>query len=698
MTRMNIPIQPLDSSSTISVQNHGLQSNLNHSSYFYTPGVNSQTGPGFTYTSYTTPNVGYYGALDSTLSKVFSTRIPASSLPLNSTDYVQQFSVTSNLTMKGVASKTNNGNYSSIPADNKYDGSEDLSGGAIMTRYPNTIDAFNTWRYGRYYFEGLPTYTYFSPILYPNFTGTSEVVMSNSNLNVMRTDRLPSSDYIDNEGELNGSVSLLQQNLGFAVYSIGGDGLSFNNPTFSLGADIVTANIEGLPAASNALESLGNCEKMVGLNCYTGIGDTFGVKEGCESGDAVENGCYIMVNKPLFDLTKDLKTFAEWGFRFRFFYGLCRGVLSQSFMNNWVNGSLYMFPIQVDIYYNRNNQPSAPSYPQEVTYFDSSSNNFYYRSSPYNFTSNKFIGQPVTGLSSPVNRRNLLFPTTIINLGIKDDFYQEILFDPSAKGYIMKSLNPTSYSDTSDLVNLFVISRITDEGFLRQILAFGDNSLQQLFSRDGNSRRIDGDLAQSMSINSEFGVIPFSPQFYTATNSNSDPVRIIGPMNNPTMAIFFSSTTQDLQNKDFLTPGVIDFRPSNNANAITYKYGIKSQEVPFYQWNIVSKGETNVFGTEKNNWLTSNNDIFSREYQSLDRRDIITPSYYIPSSYPISDTFARGYIFDVTGTSYNNFNYSLFDDTSKKQVLVGAPNHFYFGVIKGETALDKFKEKYSIDE
>jgi hypothetical protein len=28
-----------------------------------------------------------------------------------------------------------------------------------------------------------------------------------------------------------------------------------------------------------------------------------------------------------------------------------------------------------------------------------------------------------------------------------------------------------------------------------------------------------------------------------------------------TMGIFFSSTTVDLQNKDFLTPGVIDFRP-----------------------------------------------------------------------------------------------------------------------------------------
>jgi hypothetical protein len=34
----------------------------------------------------------------------------------------------------------------------------------------------------------------------------------------------------------------------------------------------------------------------------------------------------------------------------------------------------------------------------------------------------------------------------------------------------MNSLNPTSYSDTSDLVNLFVISRITDENFLQQLL------------------------------------------------------------------------------------------------------------------------------------------------------------------------------------------------------------------------------------
>jgi hypothetical protein len=300
--------------------------------------------------------------------------------------------------------------------------------------------------------------------------------MSNSSQIIMRTDRLPSSDELDNQENPNGSVSLLQQNAGFAVYSIGGDNEIYNNPSVSLGADVVTADIDGQIAATNVIQTLTNCETMVGLTCYQGNGTNFQVTDGCQATDVVENGCYIMVNKPLVDLSKDLKTFAEWGFRFRFFYGLCRGVLSQSFMNNWVNGSLYAFPIQVDTYFNKLNQPLPPIFAKEVVYFESDTNNFYYRSSPYRLTNSNttgigdFIGRPIDGLTAPVNKRNLLFPTTIINLGIKDDFYQEIIFDPSAKGYIMKSLAPTSYSDTSDLVNLFVISRITDEKFLQQII------------------------------------------------------------------------------------------------------------------------------------------------------------------------------------------------------------------------------------
>jgi len=724
MTRMNIPIQSLPIGNGISVQNHGNQNNILYSSYFYTPGIVGQTSPGFVYSAYTTPNLGFYGALDSTLSQVTSPGLPTSMSPLKSTNYVSNFSLGS---VTGVASKSANRYYSASIADNFYDGAEDLSGGAIMSKGSTTkkricleVDScdgpiiFGTCVGNPYcktaiYGLDIPSGVYFSPILYSRYIGTNEVNMSSSSQIIMRTDRLPSSDYLDNQENTNGSVSLLQQNAGFAVYPIGGDGGTYNNSTISLGANLVTADIEGQIAATNVLDTLTNCEKMVGLTCYQGNGTNFKVRTGCQATDVVENGCYIMVNKPLVDLGKDLKTFAEWGFRFRFFYGLCRGVLSQSFMNNWVNGSLYAFPIQVDTYFNKLNQPEAPEFANEVVYFDNDTKNFYYRSSPYKLSNNttttvgSFIGRFVTGLVSPVNKRNLLFPTTIINLGIKDDFYQEIIFDPSAKGYIMKSLAPTSYSDTSDLVNLFVITRITDETFLKQIIALGDNSLQQLFSRDGSSRRIDGDLAQSMSINSEYGVIPFSPEFYRVTGSIDDPVQILsndGVIGDPTMAVYFSSTTQDLQNKDYLTPGVINFRPSNNANAITYPYGIKSQEVPFYQWKVVDTVR-GVFGTQKNNWSTNLNDIFSINYQSLDRRSIVTPSYMIPSIYPISDQFARGYLFNGNATTANDLTYVANAgnwNVPKSQYLVGAPNHFYFGLIKGETALDKFKEIYSINE
>jgi hypothetical protein len=263
------------------------------------------------------------------------------------------------------------------------------------------------------------------------------------------------------------------------------------------------------------------------------------------------------------------------------------------------------------------------------------------------------------------------------------------------------------------LVNLFVISRITDEGFLQQILSLNsDNNLNQLFSRP--QRRIDGDLAQMMSINSEYGVIPFSPEFYKSDGRGTSPVKIYGDLRtNPTMAIYYSSTTIDLQNKDFLSPGVIDFRPQNNRNAITYPYGIKSQKVPFYQWELKPQTLTGVFGSEKNNWKTNystdvnTTGIFSYNYQSLDRRNLNTPTYLINGGNAnITDTFARGYIFNVSadtssvGQTLDNLRYSYVPNagTYSSQFLVGAPNHFYFGIIKGESALDKFKQKYSVDE
>jgi hypothetical protein len=694
-TRLNVPIQKIPNGSPTSIQQHNNQNNIYFQSHFYTPGIVGSTIPGLQYSSYTTSNVGYYGALDG-ISTGRAVIVPGASYP--SSSVVNQTPIYG--TAKGVSTKTTNIYYDSAVSVNLYDTAEDLSGGAILRGNPLTVYPANTTTlpYTQVSYSAFGT-IYFSPILYPSLTGTSQLSITNYSKNIMRTDRLPSSDYIDSDN-LRGSVSLLQQNLGFAAYTIeitATDSLVING--FSTGASVAIADIGGQLASTNVIQSLNTCENMVGLNCYTGNSVNFGVAAGCSSVDSVQNGCYVFVVNPWDDLQKDINSFAEWGYRFRFFYGLCRGVLAQSFTNNWVNGSLFMFPIQVDTYYDDKNKPLPPQFAKELVYFDKETNNFYYRSSPYlsGSTSSRFIGRPTSGLVDPVNSRNLLFPTTIINLGVKSDVYKEIIYDASANGYIMNSLNPSSYSDTSDLVNLFVISRITDEGWLQQLIPAGDNGINQLFSRPDS--RIDGDLAQSMSINSEYGVIPFSPEFYPVYGNSNDPVVILGSLDNPTMGVFFSSTTVDLQNKDYLTPGVINFRPTPTTT-LTYPYGIKSQYVPFYQWGLDQTGIQSIFGSQYNDWKTNQSSdintsgIFGYNYQSLDRRNINQPTYFVGAN-NTNDIYQRGYIFNVN--SSGGYSYSMAGVPSSK-FLVSAPFHFYFGIIKGNTALDKFKTKYSVGE
>jgi hypothetical protein len=308
---------------------------------------------------------------------------------------------------------------------------------------------------------------------------------------------------------------------------------------------------------------------------------------------------------------------------------------------------------------------------------------------------NRFVGKRADKSERAINDVNLLFPTTIVNLGMKDIFYSEITFDPSTKGYIIPNINPTSYADTSDLVNLFVISRITDESFVRRIVSFGDNAVNELFSRGGIERRIDGDLAQLMSINSEIGNINFSPEYYdNIPGQDNQPATILGTARNPTIAVWFSSTTEDLQVKDYMSPGRINFRGTDNIGYYPYPYGIRSQVVPFYQWRL---NNTNlIFGNQNNTWATLGSDIVQNtRYQSLDRFASDTPYFYSDNS-ESNDLNARGYIFNVNGSVGDGTYKST--GALKQKFVVGAPFQFYFGTVVGETALDKFKTKYSVDE
>ena len=676
-TRLNIPIQKLTNSNNVSVQDFITQSSTFYSSYFFRPG-NQWSG-------FTTTNLGYYGALDSSNLSYYGLNNSqgATTTIINGVNCV--ISLNTNDTYRNQTGPimgprgTTRG-----PLNSYYDESEDLSGGGyyytdVNGNSPNNVGSI-----------------YYSPCTY-DFFKNNPMSIGNKSLNVLRTDRLPSSDFV-NTGSTQQYSTLLQQNLGFTVYLIDEtQGDDFVSVRFGLGADTYGPDINDQVASNNVIDTLSICGNIQSLDCYSGSGTSFGVIPGCSGTDTIEAGCYVLMDKPLTDLQQDLKSFAEWGFRFKFFYGLCRGVLSQTFVNNWVNGTLYAPPIQVITYFNKENKPESPIYCKDVTYFESDTNNFYYRSSPYNQSLGEFIGKSTLNYIEPTNLTMLQYPTTIMNLGFKDSFYDEIMFEPSANAYVMNGLSDTSYNDTSDLVNLFVISRITDETYLQQVFNINpSNTLDQLFSRP--YKRIDGDLAQLMSINSEEGVIPFNAQYYVSTGGTNEPVQILGSLRNPTMAVWFSSTTEDLQLKDYLSPGRINFRNSINTANYPFTYGIKTQVVPFYQWKLGNQSGS-IFGNQFNNWATGSGDIVQdKGYQTQDRINDVSPTYFYSRNINLNtvsgETSARGYIFSLDASG----NYSSQLDGSNNKFTVGAPFHFYFGLIKGESALDKFKTKYSVSE
>lgn len=702
-TRINVPIQALAPSS-ISVQSHNNQNNIFYPSYFFEP-TND-------FTAFTTSNVGYYSAIDANrnYSIYNNPTVGPLNTPLITTGpmgWVSNYLNTpNNSSVEIVVSDNSNNSFSSTPNPAKYDATEDLSGAdfywTILDGGQNPPNNPNNSSSVYYSFSLLPTV---------NSTNT-KLSMTNKAKNVMRTDRLPSSDFLDGNS-WDSIVPVLQMNRGFTMYILETGGENIATTSYGSGANIVGNDIEDLPDALNVTETF-SCQNMVSLDCYSNVGDTLVVDVNCAEEDRIERGCFVFAKRLLIGLPRDLSAFTEWGLRYRYFYALCQGVVSQTFTNNWVNGSLYSFPFAVRTLYGANNQITRRVFCKDLIYYNEDSNNFYYRSSPYSPTSDEFIGKLNNPLTGALNDYSLQMPATIMNLGPKTAIFKELTLNPSDDGFVMDVLTPTSYGDTSDLLNLFVITRMTNAPYLKFLLQYypgvaGTNlAINSLFSRP--LLRLDGDVAQMLSINSEFGVIKFSSQNYQQDTNNPDnPIYISrNPNGFSVMGIFYSSTTQDLQYKDYLSPGRINFRPTPASNAFPYYYELKSQRVPFYRWRrddvatlwsgvnqFLNLGnEVGIFGTQSNDWATDNSDIFSKNYQSLDRTDPSQPSYFLGSNSQLNDIDARGYIFNVDA----NGNYSTTAGNYPDVFAVGAPNHFYFGLIKGASALDRFKSKYLADE
>jgi hypothetical protein len=363
----------------------------------------------------------------------------------------------------------------------------------------------------------------------------------------------------------------------------------------------------------------------------------------------------------------------------------------------------------VDTIFGSNNKVSRRKYPRNLVVLHEETNNFYYRSSPYDESTNSFIGSAGNQSSSGGNQRNLKTPTTILNMGPREAFLKEISLNNNFDGYNMVKMPQTTYKDLSEMINFFSIIRLTDSGgFLQKM--FG-NQITRLFSRSG--RKVDADFAQSSAINSQIGVIPFDADFYATSGTSFGNTGVDFPViaaefngtvpaaagggnsNMIMMGIYFSSSTEDMQIRDYITPGRV-IRYDTGANTFVYDYTpIKSQVVPNYKWNI--NPGSSIFGSQTNEWDTAGLPFFEAlPFQKMERYNDNFPkgatgSYAGPDAYN-----ARGYLFSVSNLTATGGNaiYQLTPATTPNPALGGAPWYFYFGVKKGATAINKFYTTY----
>jgi hypothetical protein len=535
---------------------------------------------------------------------------------------------------------------------------------------------------------------------------------------VMRSDRLPTSTFVQNNF---GNSFPLHTNGNFSIFVVTDDGAAINQNVGGTGSNDLFAGEGGAFATepnevplvlSEVIDSF-NCGRMAPLGCYENSGppsNTLGIKDKGDScwsfgGGKVkfDGGCYILITQPILSLLdgSDFNIVFEWTTRVQTMFGACRNVFSHLFTNNWVNGTLYAFSFSNDVVYDSNNRPSSRIC-NDVIFFDQDTNNFYYRSSPWKDSTSEFIGDEAPapgGLIGSIwkgyggNNTNLKYPTTIMDLGPRNLYIQELVMSDDFDGYVMNRLNTSSYGDVSDLLNMLIVTRLANPTFLETVVGIG---ILSFFSRV--KLMIDGDYAQMISINSETSVAPFQAINYPDTPpGQQNPVYFNGASgtNNVVFGVFFSS---DTQTRDFLSPKrtIIDPTGPINNQCTFSNFSVFTQTVPFYQWQLRENGSS-IFGTQYNDWNSTpfdGNAFFSSPYQLLDRTQ--PSSRYMRTAGSLESQYFKGYIYSVNtnGTLNADFTSIISNSIDNTSFMVGAPFHFYFGLKKGKSAFDRFTTKW----
>jgi hypothetical protein len=643
-------------------------------------------------------------------------------------------------------------NYPNTTRNRGYYLNEIVEGSGLL--YLNNNNSFYVNWFGFPPFESTtsPNFSYpsvpaYADIYYysQSYSTTSTMTFTLNNVGnerrmVMRSDRLPTSTVQENNGNYSYPL-FINKNLYIKIVSDEGVSLASNgefqvtNPIgdtndYNEGLSDITSSTSNFDGAINSF----TCAGAVPSDCYqtdsNGYVQVLPTDNPCNTisplgvppAIVVQNGCYRLVTYPLLSLPNDIKYLSEWTFRVRQGFIACYGIFNHVFTNSWLNGGLFAFPFSNNVFFTSNFGNQQPGelpanspyncYCKHTIYLDLDTNTHYYRSSPYN-VSNGFIGRynpRISGLDYITNNygfnltKTLMFPTTVIDLGPRTDYLEELIFSDEYQGYVSDKLKTTTYQDTTELLSLYLIQRFISTTVAGQILqslqglipVFGD-PVFYYFSRDNN--KMDADYVQMLQINSQLGVT----QFQTSVYNNANEIYFSdGNSINSVFGVFFRS---NLQTTDYISPKRKILNPylPPSSDCAYNVFGSKSQSVPFYQWstNPNSNGTDSIFGSQKNEWsviYSVSTPFLTIKYQEVDRMNPLHKNMQ-----PVDQSqsrFFRGYMSNIS--SSNPVTLQVNYDAQPPQAggpvpritLQGSPYYFYFGTGRGKSSWDLFSQKW----
>lgn len=194
----------------------------------------------------------------------------------------------------------------------------------------------------------------------------------------------------------------------------------------------------------------------------------------------------------------------------------CEGISNYSFVDNWLTGSLYIFPFKAKVRWddeeNLDLNFRGTNYCNDLLYFKVQENTtktavkrFYYRSTP-------FSGNTFYTIDPFYSTSTLGHPTTVVDLGPRDEFIKEICVDPSLDPNcsVVRSVGSTSFQSFKEMLGLYINYRLdTDKNY--KYKDFFKNNASIPTNPTGNLV-MNGDILQLISINNESGIEEFDLQ------------------------------------------------------------------------------------------------------------------------------------------------------------------------------------------